>query len=87
MGVSVQFSNKSQAARPRVSLFVLRRGLIPGWCWCRHRLADLHIDRYVRIRKWVHRGIDLAMSEYSLPGGAISGAVRGLAGCSPVPWL
>jgi len=35
MGVSVQFSNKSQAARPRVSLFVLRRGLIPGWCWCR----------------------------------------------------
>jgi len=57
----VQFSSKSQAARPRVSLFVLRRGLILGWCWCwcscscwcccscwcRHRLADLHIDRYV----------------------------------------
>src|SRR5690242_4300320 len=59
MGVSVQFSSKSQAARPRVSLLVLRRGLILGWCWCRHRLADLHIDRYVRIRKWVQRGIDL----------------------------
>ena len=30
-----------------------------AWCWCRHRLADLHIHRYVRIRKWVQRGIDL----------------------------
>jgi hypothetical protein len=63
MGVSVQFSSKSQAAHPRVGLFVLRRGLILGWCWCwcwcRHRLADLHIHRYVRIRKWVQRGIDL----------------------------
>src|SRR6185437_9308964 len=61
MGVSVQFSSKWPAARPRVSLFVLRRGLILGWCWCwcRHRLADLHIHRYVRVRKWVQRGIDI----------------------------
>jgi hypothetical protein len=55
----VQFSNKSQAAHPRVGLFVLRRGLILGWCWWRHRLADLHIHRYVRVRKWVQRGIDI----------------------------